>query len=606
MADPTPTPQALREFVRSRGSDFLADPNISSIGIGHKVVGGRRTDRVCVQFTVLAKLPPDEVEAIGSHLIPEAVEVDRITVPTDVLERSYVPSYVVVPEAAPDERKTRIDPVVPGVSIAGVRQSAGTLGCIVYDAQTAAPYALSNWHVLQGPGAAVGDEVNQPGPYDDNRAERNRLGVVVRSYLGIAGDCAVASIEDRGFDPAQLELDVVPQELGDPELGDPVVKSGRTTGVTHGRVARVDVIAKIDYGEAGPHEIGCFEIARDPARKPAGGELSDGGDSGSAWLFKAANGRPTRVLAGLHFAGEGDGVDAADHALACLPRSVFDKLGITLSAEEARAAADALAAGQGYDESFLTAEVTVPTLTPEAAEDALVVDGSIVVPYTHFSLSMSTSRRLARWVGWNVDGSRILKLERSNDFRLDPRLPERAQVGEDVYADNRLDRGHIARRADLTWGTPSEAAQANSDSFCFTNIAPQMDSFNQAARHGVWGRLEDALYEAVSVDQLRISVFAGPVLREDDRTYRSVQVPREFWKVIVFEENGALKARAFLLTQDLDPLESIDLGEFETYQVSLREVTSRTGVVLASSLSDDPVTESLPATVVRDERDILW
>lgn len=40
--------------------------------------------------------------------------------------------------------------------------------------------------------------------------------------------------------------------------------------------------------------------------------------------------------------------------------------------------------------------------------------------------------------------------------------------------------------------------------------------------------------------------------------------------------------------------------------MSLREVTSRTGVVLASSLSDDPVTESLPATVVRDERDILW
>jgi endonuclease G len=261
----TATPAALRDYVRRHGSDFLADPNITSIGIGHKVVDGRRTDVVCVQFTVAAKVPPEQVDDLGSALIPESVEVESTAVPTDVLERAYAPSYAVVPEAAPDARRTRIDPVVPGVSVAGVAESAGTIGCIVWDADTGAPHVLSNWHVLQGPGGAIGDEVLQPGPYDDNRVGRNRLGVVTRSHLGIAGDAAIATIEDRGFDATVLDLGVAPVELGDPELDDPVVKSGRTTAVTHGRVSRVDVIVRLDYGEAGEHRIGCFEIRPDPA-----------------------------------------------------------------------------------------------------------------------------------------------------------------------------------------------------------------------------------------------------------------------------------------------------------------------------------------------------
>ena len=125
----------------------------------------------------------------------------------------------------------------------------------------------------------------------------------------------------------------------------------------------------------------------------------------------------------------------------------------------------------------------------------------------------------------------------------------------------------------------------------------------------MWGRLEDALYEAVTVDRLRISVFGGPVLRDDDLVYRGVQVPREFWKAIAWEQDGALTARAFLLTQDLDPLEAIDLGEFETYQVPLAAITERTGVVLdpaLAALSEPAGVESVPARVVASEEDIVW
>ncbi|MFV3038102.1 hypothetical protein ACNI5A_33755, partial [Klebsiella pneumoniae] len=70
------------------------------------------------------------------------------------------------------------------------------------------------------------------------------------------------------------------------ELGDPVVKSGRTTGITHGIVQRIDVMVKLDYDvPEGPQAIGGFEIGPNPDHPAPDGEISMGGDSGSAWLI---------------------------------------------------------------------------------------------------------------------------------------------------------------------------------------------------------------------------------------------------------------------------------------------------------------------------------
>ena len=97
-----------------------------------------------------------------------------------------------------------------------------------------------------------------------------------------------------------------------------------------------------------------------------------------------------------------------------------------------------------------------------------------------------------------------------------------------------------------------------------------MDDLNQSSRQGVWGRLEDALYEDVEVDGLRVYVIAGPVFRADDQVYRGGGLPREFWKILAYCRDGDLAVRAFLLTQDLDPLGALmALDEFRLYQVDL-------------------------------------
>lgn len=50
----------------------------------------------------------------------------------------------------------------------------------------------------------------------------------------------------------------------------------------------------------------------------------------------------------------------------------------------------------GYNPDFLGTPVGLPSLDPSIQDDALLWNGEAVVPYTHFSLSMSTSRRFAR------------------------------------------------------------------------------------------------------------------------------------------------------------------------------------------------------------------
>ncbi|GAA3502809.1 hypothetical protein GCM10019016_099180 [Streptomyces prasinosporus] len=563
---------SLRRYIRTRGPELLEDPNITSVGIGRKVTGGRRGRQVALQFTVDSKAEPEVLETLGTTLIPETITVDGVEVPTDVIERSYKPQFRRVPEAESPVRKTRLDPIEPGVSVGSVTVSAGTIGCIVFDRADGTPYVLSNWHVLQGPDSDLGVEVVQPGPHDDNRIHRNRLGTLRRSHLGVAGDCAIAAVEDRAFVQEIFELGVVPGELGEPELDDKVVKSGRTTGVTHGIVRRIDTIAKLDYGgQVGIKAIGCFEIGPDPDRLPETGEISSGGDSGAVWLFKQG-GRPGTVMAGLHFGGEAAG-EPDEHALACLPTSVFEKLEISLTPpapEDVRTVA-------GYDPDFLDERIDVPQLDAELARDAVRLQGSEVVPYTHFSLALSGKRRFPFWVGWNIDGGTLKKLNRNGiPFVKDPRLPTTAQVGNELYENNRLDRGHVARRADLLWGSLPEARKANTDSFFYTNITPQMDDFNQSSKNGLWGQLEDAVFADTEVDDLKVSVFGGPVFRDDDRTFRGVRIPREFWKVIVFTEQGRLKTKGFLLTQSLDQLEALELDEFRVFQVTLGELENRT------------------------------
>ncbi|WP_053128813.1 DNA/RNA non-specific endonuclease [Pseudomonas sp. MIACH] len=268
---------------------------------------------------------------------------------------------------------------------------------------------------------------------------------------------------------------------------------------------------------------------------------------------------------------------------------------------EARAAAPRVTAAKdlkdrrGYAADFLSSFV-VPWPT---ADEALADDVEpLRLDYTHFSVTMSRSRRLALYVGVNIDGGQHVEIIRSNDtWAYDGRLPISAQVGEALYTNNGLDRGHLVRRQDPNWG--DEAKTANLDTFHFTNCSPQMSGFNQKT----WLELEDYILDNTQRWKARATVFSGPVFADDDRLYRGIRIPKAFWKVVAYlSDDGKPCASAYMIDQSRE-LGQLDLmfGQVRTYQRSVIQIEQLTGIRFANLADYDGFSNEERATGTRIE-----
>lgn len=148
----------------------------------------------------------------------------------------------------------------------------------------------------------------------------------------------------------------------------------------------------------------------------------------------------------------------------------------------------------------------------------------------------------------------------------------------------------MCRREDANWGNTPEKAKLNADMTCmYTNACPQVAALNRSNKNGLWGKLEIMILErGVNRENdkaSRISVFNGPVFREEDRVYKGVQIPMEFWKLVLwYGEDGELKATAFRLSQaklvkKIRFEEELDFNtnvEFLPYQLSIDELEKLT------------------------------
>jgi endonuclease G, mitochondrial len=265
----------------------------------------------------------------------------------------------------------------------------------------------------------------------------------------------------------------------------------------------------------------------------------------------------------------------------------------------------------GFDSEFLTGfEIALPIVSAELQPDvAPTRSGDLVRHYTHYSLQMSAARRLCRWVAWNIDGANMHgEIGRADNFVEDPEYLPAVQIGNELYSNDPLDRGHIARRADLVWGSSEEAAQANIDSYFLTNITPQLEDFNRSSKHGLWGELENAVMAIVNGDHQRLSVLGGPILAADDVLFRDILVPRSFWKIVCTVEHGEPRGRAYVITQkDLEKeLETIaPLDPFEIYQLRIVDLEAMIGLgfdpslVHADAMPTPQTIEPIPGPVVR-------
>lgn len=288
----------------------------------------------------------------------------------------------------------------------------------------------------------------------------------------------------------------------------------------------------------------------------------------------------------------------------------------------------------GYDPQFLGFEAPFPKLTNVSEPKAFALpsqpeDGRFELKYHHFSVIFNKDRKLAFAAGVNYDPTAKVHFKREGKDRwfYDPRVKpeEELQAGEDLYVDNPLDRGHLVRRADAAWGrTEKQAKLANDDTFHFTNCSPQHEITNQGklkqAPPGLklWGRLEEHISSQGKQNKRRLSIFNGPVFRTRDTTYRGVKIPKEFWKVVVFEDDSEKpSAAAFVLTQAelIEGLEEeFEVGEYKAVQVRVRDLETKTDLdfgpfrgwdALEKDGAEESFTGDVPAVVLESVTDVV-
>ena len=254
--------------------------NIVGFGFGTKYVsGGGIESGFAVRVYVRSKRPRSALSA--QEVIPSEVNGTA----TDVVVVGDIRSFA--------------RPTPCGVSVGHFNVTAGTLGCLVRKTDgTSGEFILSNTHILANENnASIGDSILQPGKRDGGTTPTIAK-LSDFEPLNFSGgknfiDAAIAQVINSG--------DVLPNIQGIGRVGNSpmaafrgqsVEKHGRTTFLTQGIIDGLAEDIAINYLSGRANLEDQITI-----RGTAGGNFSDGGDSGSLIVDTMTN-RPIALLVG--------------------------------------------------------------------------------------------------------------------------------------------------------------------------------------------------------------------------------------------------------------------------------------------------------------------
>ncbi|RLJ08608.1 MAG: hypothetical protein DRP12_00135 [Candidatus Aenigmatarchaeota archaeon] len=190
------------------------------------------------------------------------------------------------------QRTSKLRPFPMGVSIGHIDITAGTVGIVAV--RNGEEFLLSNAHVFVPDPSSESVErtdVVQPGPYDGGTPE-DKVGDVVE-WVRITPDgenlvdAALARPLSKDLYVKEI-LDVgIPVGMAEVAVNEVLIKSGRTTGVTSGKVLDVNASITVDYGT-------FTAVLKDLIITE---KMAEGGDSGSPVVDSNLN------FVGLVFAG---------------------------------------------------------------------------------------------------------------------------------------------------------------------------------------------------------------------------------------------------------------------------------------------------------------
>ncbi len=290
----------VQEAQDKHERELLRMVNVIGVAPSLKMKGGKLTGEWSLTVLVESKEPKGQVPK--ASVVPPQIA----GVPTDVVEVGKVEALVF---------NARVRPALPGYSIGHHNITAGTFGCLVQDIrgrsckpekegdgatsreECSGDYLiLSNNHVLAASNQARrGDMILQPGPFDggvypsDAVAALERFEPIVFTFPEGYNlvDAAVARPSHGRNMTASIIGALIPRGIDQAFIGGLVIKAGRTTQVTTGRVMAVNATIAVNYG------VGVA-VFRHQILTTA---MAAGGDSGSLLMDANLN------AVGLLFAG---------------------------------------------------------------------------------------------------------------------------------------------------------------------------------------------------------------------------------------------------------------------------------------------------------------
>ncbi|MDW9378062.1 peptidase [Sinorhizobium meliloti] len=224
----------------------------------------------------------------------------------------------------------------------------------------------------------------------------------------------------------------------------------------------------------------------------------------------------------------------------------------------------------GYDPTFLSARIDLPDIyAPWLAQNQLapLLDGSgHELSYHHFTSVIRADRKFPLLTAVNIDGNKLVHPgPRKDTWRRDARIAAEYQPDGEFYEKNKgkdpvqFSRGHQVRLLDPCWSSAADKDQAlvesqigAEDTFHYTNAAPQVQTYNDID----WGNLEDYLLDKAQSTDKRLTIFTGPIFRENDPLYGKDRkggpwkIPLSFWKIAVLQKSPTkVAAAAFIVGQ---------------------------------------------------------
>lgn len=268
------------------------------------------------------------------------------------------------------------------------------------------------------------------------------------------------------------------------------------------------------------------------------------------------------------------------------------------------------AARPGYQSAFLNLPLALDAIVAGVTAKKNI-RLSTELKYHHFSIFQADEVwKMPYITAVNIYGEQFQDYNRPQDaWYPDPRLTGLngfSQLSNQIYKNNNLDKGHMVRREDPSWGTPEEALLATFDTYHYTNACPQHSLLNQGKME--WQGLENYILNLAVKKKLKISVFTGPVLTDDPaeyKMYRDIRVPMQFYKIVVVNSgNAGVYAAGYLLSQYQYS------GDFEASydptvdQKPIADIMKLTAMDFSSLLSVDTFGRATAGTTVLPEESL--